>query len=232
MAGILYGIGVGPGDPELLTLKAVRLMEECDVIGIPARERENCTAWQIAVRAVPSIAHKPVLAVPVPMTKDREKLAQAYEQGAKALMDMLESGRTVTFLNLGDPTVYGSYMELHRRVIGAGFEACVVSGVPSFCAVAGALGQPLGDGKEAVHILPGSYSLDGLEALSGTKVFMKSGSRIGAVRQQLLSLQEKTGAELFAVTNCGMDNQKIYEDIGQLDEDAGYFTTILMKDHQ
>lgn len=232
MTGVLYGIGVGPGDPELMTLKAVRLLEECDLIGIPAKEKASCTAWQIAHRAVPGIEKKPVLAVPVPMTRDPEKLCAAYDAGAGKLEEALKEGKNVAFLNLGDPTVYGSYMELYKRLTKAGYKAVVINGVPSFCAVAAALGQPLGDGNEMIHILPGSYELGDLGSFPGTKVLMKSGSRIGEVKEKIALMVRKKEVTAGAVENCGMENQKVYEDIGQLEEEAGYFTTILMKDNR
>lgn len=83
MAGILYGVGVGPGDPELMTIKAVRVIRECEVIGIPAKDRDSCRAYQIAVQLVPEIFEKPVVAVPVPMTTDGERLAAAHGEGCE-----------------------------------------------------------------------------------------------------------------------------------------------------
>ncbi len=132
MAGILYGVGVGPGDPELMTLKAVRIIRECGTIGIPAETADSCTAYQVAAKAVPEIVGKPVLAVPVPMTKDRKKLSCVYDEGCRRLMEELGKGGNIAFLNLGDPSVYGTYMELHSRILKAGYQAEVINGVPSF----------------------------------------------------------------------------------------------------
>lgn len=230
MAGTLYGVGVGPGDPELLTLKAARLIEECDWIGIPAKDADSCTAYQIALRAVPRMADKPVIAVPVPMTTEACRLEEAYREGSRRLAGLLQEGKSIAFLNLGDPSIYGSYMEFHRRILQEGYPAKVISGVPSFCAVAAALDLPLGDGKEMIHILPGCYGIAELERLSGTKILMKSGSRLGSVKQALAFLQEQGMCTAEAVSDCGMEGERICKNIGELPEDAGYFTTIVVKE--
>lgn len=232
MAGKLYGIGVGPGDPELLTIKAMRIIRECDVIGIPAKDTFSCTAYQIARKAVSGIEEKPVAAVTVPMTTDVEKLHAAYVQGCTRLTEILAQNKKIAFLNLGDPTIYASYMEIHKRIIEAGFQAELVSGVPSFCAVAATLGVSLGSGKENIHILPGRYNAEELEAYSGTKILMKSGGTIGEIKERLLELEQKNRISAYAVTNCGMENQVVCRDIEKLDEQAGYFTTIIIKENE
>lgn len=232
MAGTLYGIGVGPGDPELLTLKAARLIKECDWIGIPAKDAACCRAYRIAQQAVPQLADKPVIAVPIPMTTRADLLEQAYREGSRQLIRLLREGKNVAFLNLGDPSVYGSYMELHRRIRQEGYTAKMVSGVPSFCAVAAALDLPLGDGKEMIHILPGCYGAAELEKLSGTKILMKSGSRLGDAKETLAALQERGVCMVKAVSDCGMEGERICHHIAKLPDDAGYFTTIVVKDMQ
>lgn len=230
MAGVLYGVGVGPGDPELMTIKAVKIIEGCDLIGIPAKDADSCTAWQIALRAVPSMGRKPVIAVPIPMTTDEARLDEAYGEGCERLAGQLDAGKSIAFLNLGDPAVYGSYMEIHKRILKAGYAAKVISGVPSFCAVAAALDLPLGDGKEMIHVLPGCYGIGEMEGLSGTKILMKSGRRVGEVRAALCAMEEAGRGKAYAVSNCGMSEEKICRKIEDLPEEAGYFTTIVVKD--
>lgn len=232
MAGILYGVGVGPGDPELLTLKAVRAIEECDMIGIPAKEADTCTAYQIALKAVPGMAKKPVLSVAVPMTKDKEKLDNSYEEGSKKLIAELSKGKKIAFLNLGDPTIYSTYMNFHERVVSAGYQAFVVNGVPSFCAVAGVLGISLGAENENIHILPGSYRPDEAGCYDNTRILMKSGQNLKEVKEHLIRLQNEGNAKAYAVTDCGMKSQEVCSDISKLKEQAGYFTTIIVKEEK
>lgn len=230
MAGILYGVGVGPGDPDLLTIKAVKCIKKCDIVGIPAKKRETCTAYQIALKAIPDLEDKPVVSVSVPMTTDRRRLNAAYEQGSKELIQYLDHGKKIAFLNLGDPTVYGSYMMLHERVVKSGYKAKLISGVPSFCAVAAALDISLGAREENIHILPGCYDSQEIEDYGGTKILMKSAGKIKEVKKKLIALEERGESNAMAVANCGMEDQKIYQDIRDLDENAGYFTTMIIKD--
>ena len=97
MTGTIYGIGVGPGDPELMTLKACRLIREADVAAIPGKDRESCTAYQIAVKAVPELREKEILPVVFPMTKDEAVLLKSHESGARAIADCLDAGKNVVF---------------------------------------------------------------------------------------------------------------------------------------
>lgn len=230
MAGTLYGVGVGPGDPELMTVKAVKRITECDMIGIPAKDAASCIAYNVAREAVNGLEKKPVIAVYVPMTSDTEKLVQAYDEGSEKILKELREGKDIAFLNLGDPVIYGSYMELHERVLKAGGKAEIISGVPSFCAVAAALSIPLGSRKEKIHILPGLHYAQELERYDGTRILMKSGGKAAEIKEKLLNLEEGGKVKASAVINCGMENQVVCRDIGELPEDAGYFTTILVKE--
>ena len=231
MAGIIYGVGVGPGDPELLTLKAAEVIRKCDMIGIPAEKPEDCTAYRIGVQAVPEMRDKPVVCVEIPMTRDEALLEAAYDKGSSLLAKVLEKGNSVAFLNLGDPTLYGSYMKLHERLQKAGFSAQIISGVPSFCAVAAALGKPLALGGEEVHILPGAKEPDTLLQYPGTKVVMKAGGELLNLRAELLEAERQGRLTAFAAANCGMENEKIYPTLDSVKSGAGYFTTLIVKDN-
>ena len=134
MSGILYGVGVGPGDPELLTLKALRILRESDVIAIPSETKEACAAYRIALGACPELERKELLPVPMPMTKDPAALERSHEAAASAIAEQLELGCQVAFVTLGDPTVYSTYLYIHRKIAGMGYETAIVSGIPSFCA--------------------------------------------------------------------------------------------------
>ena len=136
MAGKIYGVGVGPGDPELLTIKAARLIKNAGVIGIPAEHKETCKAYQIAAGAVEEIREKEVVPFPFLMTRDPERLKESHDRLAEKAAGYLDQGRDLVFLTLGDPAVYSTYMYLHRRLTAMGYEAEIVSGVTSFCAAA------------------------------------------------------------------------------------------------
>ena len=221
--GILYGVGVGPGDPELMTLKAVKTALGADVIAVPHKEPKKCTAWNIAVKAAPELAEKPILPVDMPMTKDQEKLERAYASGAAALMAQLDMGKTVCFLTLGDPTVYSTYLYLHKAVAAAGYRAVIVPGVPSFCAAAAELGISLCENGQQLHIIPGTYTPRAALDYPGVKVLMKNN-----LPDTLAALRER-GAQAAMAENCGMENQRLYPTLEQIPEDAGYFSLLIVK---
>ena len=108
MTGILFGTGIGPGDPELMTLKAVRLIRENDTIAVPGEKPEESIAYQIAVQAVPELAEKELVAIPMPMTKNAKELEENHRRGAEKIEELLDAGKNVVFLTLGDPTVYST----------------------------------------------------------------------------------------------------------------------------
>ncbi len=224
--GILYGVGVGPGDPELLTVKAVRLIKECDIIAIPHREAGQCFAYRIASAAVPEVKDKPVLPVEMPMTRDKAIREAAYKVGADKVAEVLSGGKGVVFLTLGDPSVYSSFSYLAPQVKSQGFDVVWVPGVTSFCATAAALGCPLCTDREELHILPGGSNADKALALAGTKVFMKGelALLLGAIRQ--------SGQAALAVENCGTENERKYEALDAIPEDAGYYLVTVVKEKE
>ena len=222
--GILYGVGVGPGDPELLTLKALRLLREADVVAVPDRGSGEMTAYGIVKE---HIADKPILRCPTPMTRDAAALEVAYNGISLRLRALLDDGKNVVFITLGDPTVYSTYVYVHERVVAMGYEARLVPGVTSFCAAAARIGVPLCERSERLLIVPASYGVrDALEA-DANKVFMKAGSGIAELRDALRDAGKLEYAH--AVENCGMPGERVFENLEGL-EDSGYYSIIIVKD--
>lgn len=162
--GKFYGVGVGPGDPELITLKAVRALKESDVICAPV---SGAPGERIALSVVAHLIEgKEVVELSFPMTKDAAVLEQSWQRAAGRIMEMLRSGRVVAFVTLGDPTLYSTYSYVLRKIAGAGpWDVETVPGVPSFCACAAAAGVPLAEGNEKLAVIPapvGETSLRGL----------------------------------------------------------------------
>ena len=226
MAGILYGVGVGPGDPELMTVKAVRLLKENDVVAVPAKEPKESVAYKIAAGAVPEIADKTLLAVDIPMTKDMARLEAAHTEGAKKVAEYLEKGQSVVFLNLGDVTVYSSYMYIQNKVKEMGYEAEVISGITSFCAAAARLGVSLCEWSEPLHVIPALHKTGDALNLPGNYVLMKSGKSMAQVKELLAA----SGKQVMMVENCGMPGEKVYHSVEEIPDDAGYFSLIIAKD--
>lgn len=229
--GILYGVGVGPGDPELMTVKAVRTVERCPVIALPQSGRGECTAYEIAKEAVPALEKKKKLLLSMPMTRDQDTLLESWREAADQIARKLDLGQDVAFLTLGDPAVYSTYLYLHRLVEKMGYEARMIPGVPSFCAAAARLGWGLCENRQPLHILPASY--DGTEealSLPGTKVLMKAGSSAAEVMDALgkRGLRSRTGL----VVNCGMAGEKAYQSLETTPEEQGYFSLYIVKEEE
>ena len=226
MKGKLYGVGIGPGDPELLTLKALRVIRESQVLALPGREPKDTVAYKIVQGACPEIEEKELLAVDMPMTKDPARLAASHDEGAAKVMEYLDRGEQVAFLTLGDPTVYSTYLYVHKRVEAAGYETEIVSGITSFCAVAARLNMGLVEKAEPLHVIPASYQIEEALKLSGTKVLMKAGKKMADVKR-ILKAQELPVA---MIENCGMPDEKIYRSVEEIPEDAGYYSLIIVKE--
>ena len=223
--GKLYGLGVGPGDRELITLKAARILREADIIAVPDKGSVEKTALNIVREHVEG---KELLFCPTPMVRDEAVLERCFEEIADRLCEKLDEGRTVAFITLGDPTVYSTYMYIHSRVSGRGYEAELVPGVTSFCAAAARLGKPLCEKSERLLIVPASHKdiSDCLEA-DANLVFMKAGREIGALRERLAESGLLSRASM--VENCGMDGEKVYERFADAPEGSGYFSVVIVK---
>ena len=229
MNAILYGVGVGPGDPKLITLAAVEAIRACPVIALPQSGDGEAVALQIARGAVPELGEKELLELPMPMTRDKALLEQSHNDAAQRIAQRLREGKSVAFLTLGDPSVYSTYCYVHKRVLAMGLEAQMIPGVPSFCAAAARLGEPLVEGAQALHVLPASYAgaSDGL-SLPGTKVLMKTGRCMPEVKRALAAHGLLESAKM--VQKCGMQGETLYTDMRHVDEGASYFSIIIAKE--
>ena len=231
MEGILYGIGVGPGDPDCLTLGAVRKIEESDLLLLP-QEKEKCYAYQIVKQAA-AVAEKETIVLSFPMTKDQNALEHVMEENAKIVCDLLKQGKRLAFLTIGDPAVYATYMYLQRRVRELGGKAQMISGVPSFCAVAAKLGISLGEQEEEVHVIPASYEISHTMQYRGTRIYMKAGRKLENLCEMLAREQEereKQGEmlQVYAVSDCGLAGEKVMYGLEAL-KHSGYLTVVIVK---
>ena len=147
--GTLYGVGVGPGDPELMTVKAWRLISMAPVIAYLAANGKDSTARDIALPFIPDDAEH--LVIDMPMRTGRELGQRAYDFGAAAIAVHLKTGRDVVMLCEGDPFFYGSFMYLFARLT-KDYKTIVVPGVTSITASAAAIGRPLSARNEVVDV--------------------------------------------------------------------------------
>ena len=216
--GILYGVGVGPGDPELLTLKAVRVLKACPVVAAP-RTREGRTLALDIARGAMDLTGKVLLFLDFAMSRSERTLADTHQ---------LAAGQDVALLTLGDVSVYSSFCYVMDLVRAAGYETVMIPGVPSFCASAAALGRSLTEMNEPLHILPagGHLSLPEALALPGTKVLMKAGRQLP---QAVAELERQGLAGTSAlVMNCGLPDQQLCPTLHEYQGQTGYFATLLV----
>lgn len=164
MSGILYGIGTGPGDPELMTIKAKKILQRTEVIAIPSEDENRCLAYRTAGKLLPEIGEKTLLRLSFPMTGDPEILREHHRKNADVLKRYLDAGKDVAFLTIGDPSIYSTYGYMHRILTAEGYTARMISGVPSFCAAAASLGEILCEGGETLKIVPSVYLTDEISA--------------------------------------------------------------------
>lgn len=153
MKGKFYGIGVGPGDPGLLTVKAVELIRQADVIVCPESKKDE---GSIALRiAAPYLkAETEQLPLVFPMTHDQDILRAAWRENAIRIHEETEKGKNLVFLTLGDPTVFSTYMYMVPYLLEQGVEVETVPGITSFTAVASQMNLPLTLGHETLAVVP------------------------------------------------------------------------------
>ena len=230
MQGKLYGVGVGPGDPELLTLKALRLIKENEIIAVPGKDIRASVAYQIVKGAYEDLDKKTLIPVAMPMTKDPQVLKANHDKAADQVEDYLREGKNVVFLTLGDTTVYSTYLYVHKRILERGYGAEIVSGITSFCAVAARLNMGLVEADQPLHVIPATYKaqeMDEILKLPGTKVLMKTGKKMKQVKESI----EKSGQKAVMIENCGMPSEKIYPSAEEIPEDSGYYSLIIVKEN-
>ena len=185
MTGTLYGIGVGPGDAELITLKALRILRSCPVIAYPAPE--NGASMARAIAAPHLSGGQTEIAIRMPLDAGHAPMEAAYDRAAGAIAGHLDAGRDVAALCEGDPFFYGSFMYLFGRLAG-GHRVEVVPGVSSLVAGPAALGAPLAARDDTLLVAPATLAEDVLRArLEGVDaaVIIKLGRHLAKVRRVL-----------------------------------------------
>ena len=230
--GTLYGIGVGPGDPELITLKGVRLLRQCPHVFVPkARTATDSVALSIARRYLSSSSQ--VHELIFPMSSDQADLARHWMVSAGEIAAVLKGGEDACFLTLGDPLLYSTYIYLLRELKNLWPEARVVTvpGVTAFSAAAALAGFPVGEKKETVTIIPTADDLEDVRRVlsgGGTVILMKVGRRL---REILNVLEEaKVIDHSVFVSHAGMENEQVETNLRRLnaeDPQAGYLSIIL-----
>lgn len=230
------GLGVGPGDPELITLKAHRLMQNADVVSYLANEQGSSQARDIAQHSLEgSKAGQIEIPVPMPMKNDRTAANQAYDLAADKIRSVIAEGQNVVFLCEGDPLFFGSFSYLLDRLQDE-MTCAVVPGISSVHAASSALKLPLSMLKESVAIINGRHSEEKIRQTlqqHDSVIIMKA----GPYRPKILAALADTGrsSEANYLEYIGRDEQVIIDDVSQLGDDKGpYFSlfVVLKKERQ
>lgn len=225
--GKFYGVSVGPGDSELLTLKAVKVINRCSIIATPITPQGNTMALDIVKGAV-DLSDKKIIYARFAMTKSTKANYKSHNQSADDIIEQLNNGNDVAMLSIGDISVYSTFGYIKNIICENGFECEVIPGVPSFCAAAAKLQQSLTSRKKPLIIIPGGYDgVDELLAEDGTKVIMKSASELENVIEVIKEKHIENKAAI--VQNCGLENEKVVKNIND-EINSSYFTTILIKE--
>jgi precorrin-2/cobalt-factor-2 C20-methyltransferase len=232
--GTLFGIGVGPGDPEWITVKGARVLGECRTVFVPrSSDAAESVALDIARRYLRSDAV--VREITFPMTTDELVLRESWEAAAREVLGPLESGEDCCFLTLGDTLLYSTYIFLldSLRRLRPELNVVTVPGITAFSAAAALTNTPVGRKKQLVTIVPASDDLGQLEAAldrGGTVILMKIGRRLQAV----LDVLESRGLleRAVFVAHAGMPNQQIETNVGRLrgaPEHVGYLSLMIIQ---
>ncbi len=229
-SGKLYGISVGPGDPDLLTIKAKKLLDECEVIAYPVRRAgEESVALNI-IKPNVDISKKTVKEYVFSMNPDYAEREKGWKIAFDDIMDTLNSGKSIAMITLGDLSIFSTYMRIDQMIKSKGYDTALVPGVPSFCHGASLAGVPLTMGEESLVVIPFNQDkYDALEvALDNYEniVLMKAYKHVDGITKMV----KDKGYDVSCITvmsNIGMEDQYIGPAIEG--REYGYFTTMLIK---
>ena len=233
-AGIskLYGIGIGPGDPGLLSLKAKEILDRVETIFVPKGSEDSISLARSIVEAVTS-GEKNFIELTFPMTKDKSLLDKYWSRAASRIAKEISKGKEVAFVTIGDPFIYSTYIYLLKTMRSNFPELDIetIPGISSFNAASAASDFALVEGDERLAVVPVRKDLRGLrEALNefDTVVLMKVGSKLGKV----ISLLKESGLIKKArlISRVGHKDQRIVKDLSLLrDKRIGYLSVIIVK---
>lgn len=223
-----YGIGIGVGDPEMMTLKAVKALKNLDIIIVPDAGRDfESTAYSIAKDYIKSDSK--IINMEFSMNPDVKKREEERKRNGKIVEDYLKSGKNVGFLTIGDPMTFSTYVYLLEN-ISSEHEVVTVAGISSFADITSRFNLPLVMGNETLKVIPLHKNCDIIKEMENADniVFMKAALKFRELKKAL----KQTGNmnNVLMVSEAGKDKQRIYFNLDEVDEEnVPYFSTIILK---
>lgn len=230
MSGKLYGIGVGPGDPGLLTLKAKTILESCGIIAYPVKNPGEGSVALDIIKQVIDISEKSIEEFLFSMDPDDSVRERCRAEAMDKMCRLLDNGEDIAMVTLGDVGVYSTYMYIDRDIAERGYETEVIPGIPSFCHGASSARLPLMIGDEGLAVVPMAKgnvkllenALDGFDNIVVMKAFKSIPVLTEMMEARGIPLRNAT-----VISNVGMDGEYIGPMVP--DREYGYFTTVLIK---
>ncbi len=243
MAGKFYIVGIGPGDHELVTVKALKIAKEADVIAlsvcdpdideISTFEKGEKSEFQCSVlsdsapfevvNASQPIIEKEFLLSGIPMMKDEKIMEKIYSDFSKKIIELLKNDKNVALLVMGDPTVYTSEFTVFESILNKGFDCEIISGIPIFCSASACAKTSLANGNEQIRVYGDSSELDHSLYLPGTKVFLKIGKNIPRLKAASIS------KKVVIVEDCGLPSEHTYENMEDIPAHVSYASIAVVK---
>lgn len=240
-SGRLYVIGVGPGDPELIPLKALRILGEVKTLCVPKGREERGSIALSIIEKVVDLKEKEIIEIHFPMEKIYKgepispQLEAKWEAAAHTISEKLNNGNDIVFPTLGDPTLYSTFFYLYERLLSIipELEINIIPGISSITAVAASAKIPISMANERVVILPAIYEGDVKEALErfDTVILMKVNRVFNKVIKALNELNMIDRAIL--VSKAGMEDEEVFFDVSKVPlEKLNYFSTMIIRKYQ
>lgn len=233
MSGILYGVGIGPGDPELLTLKAVKILKQVDVIAVPKSKAEGESLALDILKQVIDLNGKEILELTFPMKKNHDELIESWKEAKKQILKPIKKGKDVAFITIGDPLFYSTFIYVMEQftVHSSQFTVKIIPGVSSINAASAAAQIPLAKAGERLAVLPATYEQKKLkQALKDfdTVVLIK----VNKVMDKIIPILEELNLKDKAVfvSNAGMQKEDIVRDLNCIKgKKPDYFSMVIVK---
>ncbi|MDA3789800.1 MAG: precorrin-2 C(20)-methyltransferase [Desulfobacula sp.] len=227
--GKLFGVGVGPGDPELITVKAVRVIKEADII-FTAASTKNTYSLAVEIASPYISPSAQIEKLSFPMTKVVKEVEEAWIHNAKQIAKELKQGKNVVFLTLGDPTTYSTFGYILKKMACIMPEADIetIPGITSFHAASARLNRILVEGEESLLVTSGAYGGDRIRNINGIEnvAIVKAYKNIQDINKAL----KETGLDnkSVAVSKCGRKNEQIIEDLDELEKRSPDYWTLIL----